>query len=392
MADDREGDEPAVDPATQRLRRAQGTAGDLARMGIDPRSLGLGDPVDETPAAPAPPSASDESEGAQVVPLRPRDAVPPPPPSAPPSTPSSTPPPPPPGPAAHRSDRPGPSGGPQSFAPPPPAPPASRDTGRLVRDVGRGLVTPDAAAAVQSERDVVEAVRRRQTERRIVAFVSGKGGVGCTSVAVGVGTTFVALREDRSAVLDVQQGAMSLGATFGVQAPLDVLAVADPEVPVPTAPSGLSLVDGVEWDLTLSRGSLAASLDRLGGDHTFTLVDVGTAAGEGAHAALARADVVVAVTGAGQLGARALDRVVERVRDVNPIAAGRLQVVVVAASEAAQRTVSREQLGAPGAPVVLPPDPYLASGAAYDPARVGASTREALLRLSAAVATGAARA
>ena len=37
-------------------------------------------------------------------------------------------------------------------------------------------------------------------------------------------------------------------------------------------------------------------------------------------------------------------------------------------------------------PVVVPPDPYLQEGHAYDPARVAATTREAFLRIAGAVA------
>ena len=74
--------------------------------------------------------------------------------------------------------------------------------------VARGLTTPDAAVArPRTSATSSTSVRRRQNDRRVVAFVAGQGGVGCTTFAVGVGTTFMALREDRSVVVDVSSGA-----------------------------------------------------------------------------------------------------------------------------------------------------------------------------------------
>ncbi|MDN5896074.1 MAG: hypothetical protein L0H93_18860, partial [Nocardioides sp.] len=72
MTDD-ESDGP--DPAIRRRQQAQGAAGDLARMGIDPRSLGLGD------QPPSPPPSQDRrdpavDEASNVVQLRPGTATP----------------------------------------------------------------------------------------------------------------------------------------------------------------------------------------------------------------------------------------------------------------------------------------------------------------------------
>src|SRR5699024_8253594 len=93
----------------------------------------------------------------------------------------------------------------------------SRSTGALMRTIGRGLITPDAAEVAHSDRELIDAVRRRQSDRRIIAVIAAKGGVGCTSIAVGIGTTFMAMRDDRAAVVDVQQGAACLGAAVGAR-------------------------------------------------------------------------------------------------------------------------------------------------------------------------------
>ncbi len=390
MADDQQPDE--TDRAASRRRRAEGSAGDLARMGIDPRSLGLG------PSEPAtPPAAVPQGDG-QGVPLRPEFARPAVAPSVP-RTPDA-----PPTPTFARSG-PGPGTGPVAEAPAVPRVdgalerllagaasrlPAPRATGRVLKGVAKGLATPDAASAVQQDRELVEAVRRRQTDRRVVAFVAGKGGVGCTTVALGVGATFAALREDRSVVVDVQRGSASLGRLTGIERPMTVQALlsSSEATAAPTTPAGLGVVDGTGWDAGLRRQDVAGVLDRLGAEHAFHLLDVGDEAGEGGHAALARADQAVLVSTAGSLGLAALETAAERVRTVNPAAADALVHVVVCPTDAAYQHVHRQlaEHGLPGRVVVLAPDPLLAAGEPFDPAGVTAATRESLLAVSAAVA------
>ncbi|MGJ9414323.1 MinD/ParA family protein [Aeromicrobium sp. CF4.19] len=399
MSDDeqRPGDEsePAPDLAAVRRRQAQGSASDLARMGIDPRSLGLAEDQDPETIESRPTEPQDDAGSASVVPLRPG--------------------------LGGSSDQPllspaGPSGPSPEQTTAEPAqtsrpsttveqllsrtaastrPP--RQAGRLLRAVTRGLVTADAAESVLGDREVVEAVRHRQSDRRVVAFMAGKGGVGCTTTAVGAGTCFAAMREDRSAVVDVQQGSVPLSAVLGASTGLDLTGVAglDTDTPIPTAVSGLGLVDAVEWDLSTTRRDVGGALERLGADHTFALLDAGDSPGEAAHAAVARADQVVIVTSAGGLGLSALEVALDRARSINPAAAERAVHVVVCPHEEAYRTVHREvvsRLGQqPAAIVVVPPDPHLAQGQPYDPARVSATTREAFVRVAAAIALGGSR-
>ncbi len=203
MADDDGQDQP--DQSLRDRRQAQSAAGDLSRMGIDPRSLGLGDPEPRT-RRPRPSPRKSTSRAARVVPIRPEFSC------AASSRPDARP---------DDSVRP-PSAAEQLLSRASNPEPAPRQTGRMLRTVARGLTTPDAALAVQGERQAVDAIRHRQTDRRIVAFVAGKGGVGCTTIAVGVGTAFMAMREDHSVVVDVQQGSPSLGRTFGAGEPRTV--------------------------------------------------------------------------------------------------------------------------------------------------------------------------
>ncbi len=269
----------------------------------------------------------------------------------------------------------------------------TRSTSRLLRSVGKGLVTVDAAVSAQGERDLVESVRQRQSERRVVAFLSGQGGAGCTTVAVAVGTAFMALREDHSVVVDVQSGTASLGELYGATAPASLASLlqhTEAATP-PRNSSGLGLVDGAGWDEVVTRSDVAGLLERLGEGHAFHLLDVGNDPGEGSRAALARADQVVLVTGPGPSGAASVGTALDRLRYVNPAAADRVLQVVVCAHEATYRDALREVAGAgtPLAAVVLPPDEDLARGAPYDPEKVSPETRLAMLRVAAAVAAGA---
>jgi len=375
MADDeRPAERPAAraeeeqpDQSVVRRRRAQAAAGDLERMGIDPRSLGLGE-------MPAPEGSGGPESGASVVqlrpeqpqvpaPLRPAETAPPPDALSPPTASQSL---------LERT-----------------APPPARETSRFLRLVARGLRTPDAAVAAQDERAIVDAARHRQTDRRIVAFVAGKGGVGCTTLAVAVGTTFMALREDRSVVVDVQAGAPTLTELYGAPHPMSITALPNDGQPMapPAVPSGLAIVSGGTWDETVTRGDVASALDRLGTDHTFHLLDVGDDAGEGGHAALARADQAVVVSGPGPAGAAALAEALLRVRSVNPNLLARVVQVIVCPHEESFRETSRRSPAGSGV-VVLPPDPYLLGGNVYDSRGVSAATRQAVLRVAAAVALG----
>lgn len=389
--DDQTGDEAdKPDQSLRDRRNAQGAAGDLARMGIDPRSLGLGEPTPPPPPRADPADLDDDVDGlprARVLQLRPEQ------PSAEPPRAEQTF-----EPVPAADDAPARSAGAEQVLArtgTPQAPP--RQTSRLLRTVARGLVTPDAAVSVQGEREAVDAIRQRQTDRRIVAFIAGKGGVGCTTVAIGAGTAFMAMREDHAVVVDVQQGTPSLGSTFGATGPRSVTSLmAEVEATSPPlASSGLGLVDGSGWDQGLSRSDVVGVLDRLRADHTFNLLDIGDDAGDAGHTALARADMVVVVTSPGELGIAALRAAVERVRLVNPMAVSGVVHVIVCPHEHSHRDAQQQFAGslAPGssAVVLVPPDPHLQGGHPYDPALVAPATREAFLRVAGLVAIGGLR-
>ncbi|MDN5895722.1 MAG: hypothetical protein L0H93_17070, partial [Nocardioides sp.] len=259
---------------------------------------------------------------------------------------------------------------------------------RLLRKMATGMVTPDAAEAIQSERALIDQVRSRQTDRRVVTLISGKGGVGCTTVALALGTVLMAMRDDRTVLVDVQQGTPSLGALSDVGAPRTVssLLTETEVVDPPLAASGLGVVDGADWDQRIRRDDIAGVLELLGREHTFNLLDAGNDPGDGGHTALARADQVVVVTGPGPMGAAAMRTAHDRVREVNQMAVAGVITVVVCQTEDAHRETQRQLRNTPRT-VVLPPDPHLAAGRPMDASAVSGATREAMLRVTALVAS-----
>jgi hypothetical protein len=82
---------------------------------------------------------------------------------------------------------------------------------RTLRAVTLGLLTPGSAAGVDSERELVAKVRARRREPSVTAFLAGKGGMGTTTLAAGVGLTLAALRNDTTALVDLHRGPALLG-------------------------------------------------------------------------------------------------------------------------------------------------------------------------------------
>ncbi len=370
-------------------------------MGIDPRALGL---EAEVPASPAdrraPPEPPDDARSSveqrreerpeNVVPLRPEDALPA-------------------------------SGTSAAWAPAPPAvasarprdagdsdpmsvllggeratvPPRSR-LPELARAVMFGVVTPDAAEAADREREMVARVRSRQTDQRVVVFVSGKGGVGTTTVAMGVGCVLAALRDDVTTLVSLRAGAPSLGRLLtGEPAPsAREIARTDIEVAPLRLPSGLQVVDGPRWSTPVRRSDVPALVDGLAQTSTFALFDVGNDTSDAAQSILGRADQVVIVSGSAPDSLDSARVAAERVADIDVYALdSAIYVVVCPRDNALKDVVRRMRETMPGGAriVAVPPDSWLDEGAAFDAARVGPATRLALIDVAGLVALGAVR-
>jgi MinD-like ATPase involved in chromosome partitioning or flagellar assembly len=395
-------DEPPTPEELEGQRRAsaQDAAGDLARMGIDPRLLGLDTPTPQRPhpragdeatddvAATSVPSAQSERPAAgpdpapvraRIVPLRPEFA---------PGVTTST------APEWPRQGTTSPAYGPveqllarAAAQRPPPA--RSR---RWIKAVTFGLLTPDAAESATNERLFVAAVRTRQSDRRVVTFTAGKGGVGTTTIALGVGTALAALREDHTVLVDAQAGTAAVSALLGVAAAPTARDLSRPgfDAPPAVAAGGLRLVDSSGWETPLRRPDVPGLLDRLKADHAFVLVDLGNDAGEAGQALLARSDQLVIVTGPGSGGLAAAQVAAERLRRLDPHGAARALHVIVCTHQESYRRVRKELAQQPAGSsmrvVVVPPDGFLALGQPFDPASLRPATREAMLEVAAAVA------
>jgi len=393
MPDEQTPDEEAEEQARRTRASAQSTASELARMGIDPRALGL----DASPGArpsdggggplPGSPPVAPANEQTNVVPLRPEDA---------PLRESGT----------SMAWQPAPPTLAQSEASAgldvpverllgdAPAPADARSSAlRLARAVTFGVLTPDAADAAEREREMVARVRSRQTEHRVVVFVSAKGGVGTTTVAAGVGCVLAALRDDRTTLASTRPGTPSLGlALGGRRAPTARdLARSDVEVAAASLGNGLQVVDGPPWSTPLRRTDVPALLDRLAGMSTFVLFDVGNDPGEASASILSRADQVVVVTGAGADGAEAARVAADRVADADPYLLDSAVYAVVCQREAQFKGVvrrMRETMPQGARIVAVPADERLAQGHPFDPSAVAAGTRMAMIDIAGLVALG----
>ncbi len=413
MADD---DAPSAEELEARKRSsAQDAAGDLTRMGIDPALLGLQPPsapaagsvprppapgrpgpagvsAASSPPVPPPDGASPTPQHGvagstgRVLPLRPEFAEPQPT-AGPRGAPSQ-------GATEPAAGRLGWPGGPVEdlLARTTTTKPVPAGSGRWLRALTLGLLTPDAAEAAGNERFLVAAVRTRQSDRRVVALHAGKGGVGTTTVALGVGSALAAVRDDATVLLDVRSGTPSLAALHGHQVAPNGrdLTQAGSLLEPAALPGGLRVVDSCGWGTPLRRAEVPPLLDRLRRDFTFTLVDIGNDPGEAASAALARSDSSVIVTGAGRWGLAAAQAAATRLRDVDGFAIQRAVYVVVCSADESYRRVHREvmeQLArGPARVIVVPPDPVLRVGSTFDASQVSPATREAMLEVAAALA------
>ncbi len=410
MNDDLSPEEAAEQEAARRRSSAQGAAGELARMGIDPRALGLQAPGPQhtTPRGrdagqePEQRAAAEEAAPGQVapgaassgnvVPLRAGGPGPVLPASG---TSSAWTPAPPPIARGATGAEPDTPAVPLEFllGADRPSQPSRGTVSHLARAITFGMLTPDAADAADREREMVNRVRARQTEPRSVVFVSGKGGVGTTSVAIGVGCVLAALRDDTTTLVSLRPGTPSLGLGLtGTKAPnARDLARPDADVTPLRLSNGLQVLDGPRWGTPVRRRDVPAIVDRLGQSSAFSLFDVGNDASESGHSILSRADQVVIVSGSGADGVDGARVAAERAAEIDPYLLDSAIYVVVCHREAALRSMvkaMREQMPQGARIVAVPPEELLAHGDPFDPSRVALPTRLAMIDIAGLVALG----
>jgi MinD-like ATPase involved in chromosome partitioning or flagellar assembly len=266
---------------------------------------------------------------------------------------------------------------------------------RAVGAFSAGLFTARSAQRVQDEQEIVAGVRAPQREHQVVAFVAGKGGVGTTTTAAGVALAMASLRDDHVALIDAQAGTNSLQRWLsdsiasgppGLRAPTDEPA----SYPLLQLSNGLDVVDGAPWQAPADPADLTAIIGQLRQGHTFTLVDVGDDVGATAHRMLTASTRVVVVTAADRHAARATQLVLSRIHQVQPARLTDVVVAVVCLVRGQYRRVMRElrsDLGSHGSLVVpVPHEPVLAATDHLDLGRLHPQSREAYLRVAAALA------
>jgi MinD-like ATPase involved in chromosome partitioning or flagellar assembly len=361
------------------------------------RPLGVDDPTAEVPTVPprAVPPRADAPPPAAVAPTVARPPVP--------TAPAPTPVPPAPAPPEAVPLEPEAPADPDAVAAtlqravetPAPGPVALRGG---LRTVSRGLTTLSAAKTVEAERSLVSAVRARRRESAVIAFVAGKGGVGTTTTAAGIGLTLAALRTDSSALVDLHRGPALLGRRLLGQGAPNVVAFAealpDQDALAPARVKGaFGVVDAAPWRTPVTAQQAGTALQHLRSGHAFLLADIGNDHGEAGQAILERADGVVIVTTPSQDAVHSTRVVFERIRESDANLFGRLTVALVCLTGGQQRRVGQRFGDALGLAreriVTVPFDPVLAAGGPVDLATLRAGTREAYLRLAARMGTRA---
>jgi type VII secretion protein EccE len=240
--------------------------------------------------------------------------------------------------------------------PPPPLPPApppmvptqgpSRPISPAPADAaggqayGAGLFRPEPRRRSKVEQ-LLALARTPHRSAQVVALIADENGLGASTTAAGAARILATVREDYTALLSA----------------------ADRRVDIATVQE-------------VSRG------------HAFTVVDLGAHASPAAQHILSISTRVVVVISADQHATQATRSILERIHRIKPVLATGAVIAVVCKTGRQYRRVLRELAGSQQAtPVIpIPPDPALRTMDDLDLTRLEPSTREAYLRLAAAVA------
>ncbi|WP_448852134.1 nucleotide-binding protein [Corynebacterium sp. 335C] len=283
-------------------------------------------------------------------------------------------------------------------------PPRRRGWRGAVRRLTGGAWDPGDAARDVRDREQRELIAAPVDGRRRIAVLAAKGGVGKTSVTLGLGATFAALRGDRVVAVDANPDLGTLADRMpepSAATVRDLLrapsteSYADVRALTSHSPSRLEVV-GSERDPSVSEAFSAADysrvLDIVSRHYTLILVDCGTGL---VHPAmpeiLASADCLVLVATPALDGARGAWATLDWLSAHGHGALVAQTVVAVnhpVAGGADDAELERLFGARCRATVALPFDPHLADGAVVDPARLRPATAAAFRELAAVVATG----
>lgn len=280
--------------------------------------------------------------------------------------------------------------------------------GALYRASG-GLIRIPASAAEGRRQDLISRARSPVAAGHYrIAVLSLKGGVGKTTVTMGLGSTLAAMRGDRIIAVDASPDRGTLAEKLMPQTTAtvrDLLAArdrihryADVRSFTSQAPSRLEVLASAQDPAASVAYSekdyrdTCAILERF---YSICLTDCGTGLLYSAMAGVLQlADQIVLVTTSSVDGARSADACLDwlTAHGHHDLAAN--AVVAVTGTRRHRRTgidtsvLTRHFSGRCRAVVLVPYDPYLAHGAEADLDQLGRSTAGAFLRLAAMVGDG----
>lgn len=288
----------------------------------------------------------------------------------------------------------------------PPRTGAQRGWRRWLNEASSGLVTLGPSSAEAESAVLLERVQAPLAGCRRIAVVSRKGGVGKTSVTLGLGHTFATLRADRVVALDANPDA----GTLGYRIPgspgktlTDLLADADgiirySEVRSYTAqaPSRLEVISSDD-DARITRGvgehEYQTAIDVLERHYNLLLTDTGTDITHSImQGILGAADQIVVVAVPSLDGARAASKTFDwleqnghgyLVRGAVVVLNGVRRRMLVDLDRLAAHFAGRSR-----AVVPLPWDRHLEAGAQTSLDDLHPATRAAYVQLAAAIADG----
>lgn len=288
----------------------------------------------------------------------------------------------------------------------PPKTGAQRGWRRWVNDASGGLVTLAPSTSEAESTALLERVRAPLTGCRRIAVLSRKGGVGKTSITLGLGHTFATLRPDRVVALDANPDAGTLGyriAGLPGRTLTDLLADAEQimrysEVRNYTTQASSRLeVIASDDDARITRGvgehEYQAAVDVLERHYNLLLTDTGTDITHSImQGILAGADQIVVVAAPSLDGARAASKTFDwleqnghgyLVRGAVVVLNGVRRRMLVDLDRLAAHFAGRSR-----AVVPLPWDRHLEAGAQTSLEDLHPSTRAAYVQLAAAIADG----
>jgi MinD-like ATPase involved in chromosome partitioning or flagellar assembly len=197
-------------------------------------------------------------------------------------------------------------------------------------------------------------------EPLVVAFVSGKGGVGTSTAAAGAALALAPQMAGPTAAVSVRSGPGSLHHRLTHRTGQ-------------SARVWLTVPDSGPWQPWSPEGDLVSLVGRLRTSHPLTVLDVGDALGDAAHRVLAHADRIVLVTTPAFDAVASTATALSRVRQVDPARLATM-VVAVVCLDARQHGWARRRLrGLPpladARTVLVPFDSAVAARALPDPLR-----------------------